>query len=91
MADDFFFCFFVGKKKELACGDGRLQADDGTIAEDENGFCGFGKRLALVAAVESARTVDGDGNFQRDGLRFRSGLARRGARRTRRGERLGYG
>jgi len=68
-----------------------LQADDGAIAEDEDGFCGFGKRLALVAAVKSARTVDGDGNFQRDGLRFRGRLARRGAGSGRGGERLGYG
>src|SRR2546430_7654670 len=29
-------------------------------------LCGLGERLAFVAAVEGARAIDSDGNFQRD-------------------------
>jgi hypothetical protein len=58
LADDFFFGLVVGKKEQLSRSDGGLQTDDGAIGENQDGFGGFGKRLALIAAFDSACTVD---------------------------------
>src|SRR5580704_8930324 len=78
MADDFFFGSFVGEKKQLARSDGRGQADHSAITENEYGGSGFGEGLAFVAAFDGACSVDGDWNFQRDGLRFIHRFGRRG-------------
>jgi len=69
LANDFFLGFFVGEKDELPgrerCGD----ADDGPMGEDQNGLGSFGKRFALVGTFDGAGAVDGDGNFEWNGLR----------------------
>ena len=68
LTDDFLLGFFVGEKKQLARSDGRGQANDSAAAENQDGFCGFGERLALGAAFDGASTVHGNGDFERNGL-----------------------
>ncbi len=70
LADDFFFGLFVGEKEQLSRSDGGLQADDGAVAEDEDGFGGLGEGFTLIAAFHGARAVDGDTHFEGHGLRF---------------------
>src|SRR5208337_1190165 len=86
LTDDFLFRFFVGEENELAGREGRGEADDSAVAEDQDGLGVFGERLALVRAFNGAGAVHRNRDFQSDRLRpgrgfvlgFRGGGGRSG-------------
>jgi hypothetical protein len=71
LANDFLFRFFVGEKNQLSGAKNRSNPDYGTVAKHKNGLRAFRKRLALIGACESARTIDRDRHFESDRLRAR--------------------
>ena len=72
LANHFFFCFFVCEEEQLARRNRRREANHRAVAEDEHGLGRFGERFALVAAIDSARSVHRHRNFKSDRLRSTS-------------------